>query len=70
MRVNEGGLTFGNNINVGLLIRFRKTIYKNNKKEILNGFFTLCPNFISLTLFNDEIKINMADTVGSGLTFD
>ena len=40
-------------------------IVKNNLKWI----FTRCPNFIYLTLLHNEIKINIADTAGGGLTF-
>ena len=44
--------------------QFIWTIMKNLKMASLH-----CPNFMSMTLFHDEIKINMSETVGGGLTF-
>ena len=44
----------------------RLCINMNNLKKNLKWV----PHFISLTLYHDEIKINMADTVGDGLVFD
>ena len=68
MRVSKGGLTFLNisKTFICLLIPIEKTIlFNNNLKKILSKMASLhCPNCMSMTLFHDEITINMPETVG------
>ena len=41
----------------------------NNLNKNLKWVLYTVPNFVDFTLFHDEIKINMADTVGGWTHF-